>query len=302
MVSRKAIARAAKDVAEVLRKHGVLVVEFFIHKDNTFEGIVGEIGGFVDGDDHGKRFAVVTGHGPRMTELSMLMAHGDDVGTPPQIMLFAREHYFSFLRSDVTSIAPYVDLWYKKNFVESGSAADGCVVCGNAHKYSTTCTQCCAKTCIECFPNIVHRSDEDGSNVFPCPICRHVRLAIDALRPKIDGEAVHMRVWDAMGDALMAMPGRRSGFIIANGHYAVIGDASVSTAGRVHLHSRYHKIARVFLGKPGTVIGLGDIPAVICPESARFKHDPNGCGFVVMTNGKVLRLVNGWEYAYGVFL
>jgi hypothetical protein len=98
------------------------VLERVVLQDETLKQVVTEVGNFTNEDDHGKRFGVVTGNASVLSELAAIMASGDFVGEAPQMLVFARDQYFSFLRSDVTTIAPYLERWYVKNIAEAGSS------------------------------------------------------------------------------------------------------------------------------------------------------------------------------------
>lgn len=204
-----------------------------------------------------------------------------------------------YARGDVTTVLPDFKRWFEQD-IRGGGNKD-CVVCGEeAGRHCARCSTCRARTCVDCFPNVVGSESDDV--IFACPVCRKKSLAIDVLQPVIDESVRPTTVWAAMRKAIKRCGDGATGCVVAKHPFVVIVDAKVVRGRHIAFMSQHREIARELVTQPGCVIGIGRLPQRMSRTPSAIEVDPDGRGFVVGPDGQAYQLVKGWQYVLGVFV
>lgn len=215
-----------------------------------------------------------------------------------KLIIFSKDTYHLYEREDVSTIPASFRRWFEKQGEDAC-----CTVCLDEKKVNVaTCSKCNSDTCIDCFLGIVDYDDD--VKVFKCPNCRHVSLAVDALQPRAERDDMPaVKVWDALREVLAQYSRQRAGLVVAKHPYTAVLDARINKEGRVILEGSRstRQVAQRLITKMGAVIGVGELPEYARDVSS-VAGDPLARGFLVLKDGRAVRLLDGWKYVLGVFV
>lgn len=231
---------------------------------------------------------------------------GGDTCDPPYLVAIGRTRIFAFSRADPSTLPTFLRRWYAGM---AGGDGETCVVCGTVAVYPEvghpSCSQCCTRTCMDCFPSLVCAEAEDSAwRVFECPGCRSKAVTHDLVHlPHPADGALPGDVWDLVRATLRSQGRTKTGLVVAKQAMCTLV-ADVDARGRID--SPHWRRARRMAAQKGVIVGVGTLPPhgrqVGTPAREKFQVDPAGKAFICLGGGQAVELEGGWRYACCVFM